>query len=81
MVQIDTQYCVISRGPASRVNDIVKWEPERYKNDEIYNLYRKKNSFPFVAGVSYNAKIMIADKQKVFLSATKNILPEEEIHI
>lgn len=74
MVQIDADYCVIGRGPASRVNDIVKWEPERYKNDEMYNLYRKKNSFPLVACANYNAKITIEDKQKVFLSATKGIL-------
>jgi hypothetical protein len=26
MVQIDDKFCVISRGPASRANDIVKWE-------------------------------------------------------
>ena len=81
MVQIDADYCVISRGPASRVNDIVKWEPERYKNDETYNLYRKKHSFPLVAGAKHNAKITIAGKQKVFLSATRGIQPGEEIHI
>ena len=27
MVLIDNLYSIISRGPASRANDIVKWEP------------------------------------------------------
>lgn len=27
MVQIDSDVCVVSRGPASRANDIVRWEP------------------------------------------------------
>ena len=27
MVQIDEEYCVISRAPGSRANDIIKFEP------------------------------------------------------
>jgi len=27
MVYLNDKYCVISRSPASRANDIVKWDP------------------------------------------------------
>lgn len=45
MVEIDKKYCVISRGPASRANDIVKWEPENY-DSVLFKIFRKKGAFP-----------------------------------
>lgn len=80
MVQIDQQYSVISRGPCSRANDIVIWQPEKYK-EPIYEFYRKKKYLPKHLGVSHNAKITIVSFQKAFITATRKILAGEQIHI
>lgn len=34
MVYLNDKYCVISRSPASRANDIVKWEPDYFMSSE-----------------------------------------------
>jgi hypothetical protein len=80
MVQIDSKYCVISRGPASRANDVVKWEPEKY-NTPGYAIHKKSKKFPSQSGAKHNAKISIDSNQKAFLRATRAIEAGEEIYI
>ncbi len=41
MVYLDENFCVISRSPASKANDIIIWEPEKYNTKEYQNLWRK----------------------------------------
>lgn len=72
MVQIDGEYCVISRAACSRANDVVKWEPELYYSP-FYQLMRKRNKLPKHEGKTHNAKLLICSKQKAFLSATTKI--------
>lgn len=60
MIQINGQYCVISRGPCSRANDIVKWQPEQY-NTPSFEFARKRKVFLHHLGVSHNARITIKD--------------------
>lgn len=72
MVQIDSEYCVISRGPASRANDIVRWEPHNY-NTDLFRMLRKKQMFPTHVNYNHNAKISIDADQKAFLRATRPI--------
>lgn len=58
MVEIDKEVCVISRGPASRANDIVKWEPDNY-NSVLFKMLRQKSMFPTHNQYKINARIAI----------------------
>ena len=61
MVQVDETYSIICRGVASRANDIVKFEPSKFK-DAIYTIMRKKKEFPIYGQYAYNAQFSMKDK-------------------
>ena len=72
MIYVDEKYCIISRSPASRANDIVKWEPELFMTKQ-YEKLRKNNQIRTIEGKKRNARIAIVGKNKAFLMATKKI--------
>lgn len=80
MVQADQQYCLISRGPASRANDIVDFRPADYLS-ACFQEYRANRRLPVIKGAAHNAKLSMESRQKVFIKATRNIAAGEEILI
>ena len=56
MVMADKEYCLMSRGPASRANDIVDFRPEDYLRP-CFQDYRERSRFPSIKGASHNAKL------------------------
>jgi hypothetical protein len=80
MVQADQQHCLISRGPASRANDIVDFRPSEYLLP-CFELYKADKLFPRIKGKTHNAKLSMERRQKVFLKATRSIEAGEEILI
>lgn len=76
MVYINSEFCVISRGPASRANDLVIWEPHNYDSLE-FKLMRNQKKFRTHPGFDRNGKISVLQKDKAFLVATDDIKPGE----
>lgn len=76
MVYLSDKYCVISRSPASRANDIVKWDPLYFWSKENEN-NRKQKKLPLIEGLTRNASIKLASKDKAFLMASRDINPGE----
>lgn len=74
MVEVDSQYCLFSRGPASRANDIVDFRPADYLN-ACFEEYKTRKRFPIIRGTAHNAKLSVQSKQKVFIKATRDIAP------
>jgi hypothetical protein len=68
MVYLNHDYCVVSRGPASRANDPIVWEPEKYNTPE-YKMLKSKKKFKSHPGCERNAKITLLQKDKAFLTA------------
>jgi hypothetical protein len=56
MVMADKEYCLVSRGPASRANDIVDFRPQDYLRP-CFQDYRERRKFPSLKGMSHNAKL------------------------
>ena len=72
MVQIDEEYSVVSRGPSSRVNDIVKWEPT-LPQSSLFGMFKKRRSFPIHANLHHNARLQSLASHKAFIVATRHI--------
>ena len=58
MVYLNEDYCVVSRGPASRANDPIVWEPQKYDSLE-YKMLRKKKTYKAHPNCERNAKITL----------------------
>lgn len=72
MVEADKEHCLISRGPASRANDIVNFRPSDYLLP-CFELYKTNKQFPRIKGIIHNAKLSMEARQKVFIKATRSI--------
>jgi 3-methyladenine DNA glycosylase AlkC len=80
MVYLSEKYCVISRSPASRANDIIKWEPEHFVHPRNQH-NREHKLLNLIEGLNRNASIKVVGKDKAFLMAERNIKANEEIYI
>lgn len=80
MVQLDEEYCIISRAIASRANDIIAFNPADYLTHRFKN-YLSNKQFPLLLGKNHNARLSIESKQKVFIKAKRDIRSGEEIYI
>ena len=56
MVEADKEHCMISRGPASRANDVVDFQSSDYLLP-CFELYKADRQFPKVKGMTHNAKL------------------------
>ena len=80
MVQLDEEYCIISRAIASRANDIIAFSPTDYRTNKFKDFLSSKQ-FPLLSGKNHNARLSIESKQKVFIKAKRDIRAGEEIFI
>lgn len=80
MVQMNEKYCMISRGPASRANDIINFKPTDYLTN-YFQQWMINRQFPTIKGFLHNAKLSMESREKVFIKATRDINPGEEIFI
>lgn len=76
MVWINSNYCVLGRSVVAKANDIIKFEPDQYLNEENVKM-REKRQLPDVEGLERNSRIQVVEKDRVFLIATKKIDPGE----
>lgn len=72
MVQLDEEYCIISRAIASRANDIIAFNPADYLTNR-FNEDLTNKQFPLLSGKNHNARLSTESKQKVFIKAKRDI--------
>ena len=58
MVQVDEEYCLISRAIASRANDVIAFNPADYLSNSFKD-YLLNKQFPLLSGKSHNARLSI----------------------